>query len=86
MNYTKIALDTPDLLAMLKQRGLQISDEHEALRTLSVVSYFRLACYFRPMEINKQTHEFREGATLGQALALYKFDTALRDLVFGATR
>lgn len=43
MDYTKIALDTPDLLAMLKQRGLQISDEQEALQTLAVVSYFRLA-------------------------------------------
>ena len=56
MEYNKIALDTPDLLAMLKQRGLQVSDEQESLRTLSMVSYFRLACYFRPMEIDKQTH------------------------------
>ena len=86
MDYTKNALDTSDLLAMLKQRGLQVANEQEALQTFSSVSYFRLACYFRPMEIDKQTHEFREGATLEQALALYKFDTALRDMVFGATR
>lgn len=85
-NYNKIALDTPDLLSVLKQRGLQVTDEQEALRTLSSVSYFRIACYFRPMEIDKQTHEFRKGATLDQALALYKFDTTLRDMVFGATR
>ena len=86
MDYTKNALDTSDLLAMLKQRGLQVANEQEALQTFSSVSYFRLACYFRPMEIDKQTHEFREGVTLEQALALYKFDTALRDMVFGATR
>lgn len=86
MEYNKIALDTPDLLAMLKQRGLQVSDEQEALRTLSMVSYFRLASYFRPMEIDKQSHEFRQGATLDQAMELYNFDTALRDMVFGATR
>lgn len=86
MEYNKIALDTSDLLAMLKQRGLQVSDEQEALQTLAVVSYFRLACYFRPMEIDKRTHEFRHGATLDQALELYRFDTALRDLVFSATR
>lgn len=84
--YNKVALDTPVLLALLKQRGLQVPDEQEALRILSLVSYFRIASYFRPMEIDKQTHEFREGATLDQALALYKFDTALRDMVFGATR
>lgn len=85
-NYNKIALDTSDLLVMLKQRGLQVTDEQEALRTLSSVSYFRIACYFRPLEIDKQTHKFRKGATLDQALALYKFDTTLRDMVFGATR
>lgn len=86
MDYTKIALDTPDLLAMLKQRGLLVDNEQKALQTLSSLSYFRLACYFRPMEIDKQTHEFRKGTTLDHALALYKFDTALRDMVFGATR
>ena len=85
-NYNKIALDTSDLLAMLKQRGLQVPNEQEALQTLSLVSYFRIACYFRPMEIDKQTHEFREGATLTHALELYKFDTALRDMLFGAIR
>ena len=85
-SYNKIALDTHDLLDLLKQRGLQVPDEQEALRILSLVSYFRLACYFRPLETDKQTHEFRKGATLDQALALYKFDTTLRDMVFGATR
>lgn len=82
--YDKKALDTPDLLALLKQRGLQVSDEQEALHILSMVSYFRLACYFRPMELDKQTHEFRKGTTMEQVLALYKFDSALRDVVFGA--
>ena len=86
MDYTKVALDSPDLLAMLKQRGLQVTDEQEALQTLSVVSYFRIACYFRPLEINKQTHEFRQGASWDQTMVLYKFDTSLRDMVFGAIR
>ena len=84
--YRKQALDTPDLLAMLKQRGLVVGNDEAALQTLSVISYFRLACYFRPMEADKQTHEFREGTTLEQVLALYEFDTALRDLVFSSTR
>lgn len=86
MEYTKQALDTPDLLSLLKQRGLIITDEQEALKTLSVISYFRLACYFRPMEADKQTHAFRQGTTLEQVMALYEFDTALRDMVFCATR
>ena len=74
------------MLALLKQRGLVITNEQEALKTLSIISYFRLACYFRPMEADKQTHKFREGSTLEQVMALYEFDTALRDMVFCATR
>ena len=74
------------MLALLKQRGLVITNEQEALKTLSIISYFRLACYFRPMEADKQTHRFREGSTLEQVMALYEFDTALRDMVFCATR
>ena len=86
MEYNKQTLDTPDLLALLKQRGLVITNEQEALKTLSIISYFRLACYFRPMEADKQTHKFREGSTLEQVMALYEFDTALRDMVFCAIR
>ena len=82
MEYNKIALDTPDLLAVLKQRGLQVSNDKEACEILSAISYFRLACYFRPMEIDRQTHRFRPDATLDQVLELYKFDTNLRDVVF----
>jgi len=86
MNYNKPALDTPDLLAILKQRGLIINDDQTALKILSVISYFRLACYFRPLEIDKQTHTFRSGTTLEQIMALYNFDTDLRDVVFRAIR
>ncbi len=71
---------------MLKQRGLVVSDDVAALKTLSFISYFRLACYFRPMEADKQTHVFNNGTTLEQVMALYNFDTDLRDIVFGATR
>jgi len=46
MEYNKIALDTPDLLAVLKQRGLKVSNDKEACEILSTISYFRLACYF----------------------------------------
>ena len=84
--YTKSALDTPDLLAILKQRGLVISDESAALATLSTVSYFRLASFLRPLEADKHTHQLRQGSTLEQVLALYEFDTSLRDLVFSGTR
>lgn len=37
MEYNKIALDTPDLLAVLKQRGLQVSNDKEACEILSAI-------------------------------------------------
>ena len=84
--YNKQSLDTPDLLNILKRRGLVIADEQAALQLLSYISYFRLASYFRPLEKDSQTHEFRQGATLEQVLTIYEFDTILRDIVFSAAR
>ena len=34
---------------MLKERGLIIADEQKAIDHLRVISYFRLANYFRPI-------------------------------------
>lgn len=34
---------------MLKERGLIITDEQKEIDNLKVISYFRLANYFRPM-------------------------------------
>lgn len=73
MEYNKQALDTPDLLAILKQRGLVITNEQEAIKKLSVISYFRLACYFRPMEADRQTHVFRQNTTLEQVMVLCEY-------------
>jgi abortive infection bacteriophage resistance protein len=49
MDYTKQPLEHPQILQMLKDRGLIISDENEALAQLKIMSYFRLANYLRPM-------------------------------------
>ena len=42
---------------MLKERGLIIRDDDKAISCLRVISYFRLANYFRPMEADKTTKE-----------------------------
>ena len=55
-----------------------------AEKTLSEVSYFRFAAYLRPMEADKETHQFKPGATFSDAVALYEFDNALRQLIFSA--
>ena len=45
MKYNKQPLDIPAQIAMLKGRGLNIADEQAAEKTLSRISYFRLAAY-----------------------------------------
>ena len=76
--YTKPPLSIADQIARLKAQGLVINDEELAAKTLGEISYFRFAAYLRPMEADKQTHLFKPGSTLENAVALYEFDNALR--------
>ena len=82
--YTKQPISIDDQIAKLRSLGLIIADEDKARKTLSEVSYFRFAAYLRPMEADKQTHQFKHGSTFENAVALYEFDNELRQLLFSA--
>ena len=82
MKYNKQPLDIPAQIAMLKARGLDFGDEQKSQRVLAMISYFRLAAYLRPMEADKQSHQFKPNATFESAVALYDFDAELRELLF----
>ena len=84
MKYSKEALDLPQQIKELKRRGLIVDDEEKTLRLLGVVSFFRLECYFQPMEADKQSRYFKENQHFDNAVALYFFDKKLRTLVFEA--
>ena len=84
MKYNKQPLDIPAQIAMLKERGLSIADEKTAQVTLKTISYFRLAAYLRPMEADKNTHQYKPDASFENAVALYEFDAELRNMVFRA--
>lgn len=84
MNYNKQPLDYPQIIAMLKQRNLQINSDSDALRQLQIISYFRLANYLRPMEIDKVAHTFKPNSNFENAINLYYFDKDLRALMFTA--
>lgn len=86
MDYTKRPLDYPQILQLLKVRGLIVSDENEALRQLKIISYFRLANYMHPMEADKVTHVFKPDSTFENATDLYYFDKQLRVLLFTAVQ
>ena len=84
MQYNKQPLDYSGILAMLKNRGLIVRDDNKAIAQLKVISYFRLANYFRPMEADKTTHIFKPNSYFENAVDLYKFDQELRTLLFNA--
>ncbi len=82
--YNKHALTIDEQIGLLKERGLQIDDVCGAKKVLDAVSYFRLACYWRHMEIDHSTHRFREGSKLEDVLDCYSLDKELRLLLFSA--
>ena len=82
--YTKQPLSIEDQISKLRSQGLIIVDEECVKKVLGEVSYFRFAAYLRPMEEDKQTHQFKAGSTFENAVALYEFDNELRQLLFSA--
>lgn len=83
--FTKPALTVEEQLQLLKDRGLSIMDDKRATRFLEVVSLFRLSPYMRPFQhTGNPDHHFQEGATLRQIVTIYRFDSALRNLVMEA--
>lgn len=67
---------------MLRSRGLSIADDAQAIGQLRIISYFRLANYMRPMELDKTTHIFKPNSRFDNAVDLYYFDKDLRALLF----
>ena len=47
-NYIKTCTSEQDLILLLKNRGLIISDEQKAINYLSNIGYFRLSAYLYP--------------------------------------
>ena len=83
VNYTKTCTLPQDLIPLLKQRGLVISDEQKAINYLSNIGYFRLSAYFYPLLKEPKTeHLYKDDATFDKALDMYRFDRKLRILLF----
>lgn len=73
----------PDLISLLKNRGLSISDEQKAINYLTNIGYFRLSAYCYPLlDEPKTNHRFKHGATFDLVMKMYRFDRKLRILLF----
>lgn len=84
VTYTKQPISVADQMAMLKRRGLLFDDEQKAVECLKIISYFRLANYWKPMEGDKVNHVFKPKSRFENVVALYNFDKELRTLIFSA--
>jgi abortive infection bacteriophage resistance protein len=83
VHYSKPYLSPQDLVALLKSRGLSITDEPKALSYLTNIGYYRLSAYFYPLLNDpKENHLFKAGATLDLVMNMYRFDRKLRVLLF----
>ncbi|MEJ7746720.1 MAG: Abi family protein [Luteimonas sp.] len=80
----KQALTFDEQIARLRERGMVIADADRARHYLSQLNYYRLRGYWMHLEVPSAIsgeHQFREGTTFEQVIALYDFDRHLRLLV-----
>lgn len=86
MEYNKLPIDFPEQLRKLKERGMIITNENDALELLGSISYFRLASYWHSMETDNSSdnHQFYPNTHFEDVINLYLLDEELRALIFTA--
>lgn len=57
MRYDKQPISIADQVAVLKSRGMVFDNEHDAVSILENIGYFRLAGYWRTMELDSTQHK-----------------------------
>lgn len=72
-----------ELVRLLQQRGLDVSELVKAEDYIRHIGYYRLSAYFYPfLENPKNEHRFKPGASFEKVMQLYRFDRKLRLLLF----
>lgn len=84
MKYTKSPKNFTEQVTFIKSRGLAVENETFVRHKLEYISFYRLANYWRPMEEDKITHQFKPGSRFSDVILLYDFDINLRSLIFTA--
>ena len=81
--FQKSYTNPHDLVALLQSRGLTVSDPNKAERYLEYIGYYRLSAYMYPLlQMPKELHQYKQGASFGQVMTLYRFDKKLRLFIF----
>ena len=72
-----------DLVSLLQERGLFVSNTSRAEHFLEHIGYYRLSADMYPLlKIPKNLHLYKEGATFEQVMMLYRFDKKLCVFLF----
>jgi abortive infection bacteriophage resistance protein len=74
--YGKPPLSVPEQLALLRERGIEITDPDAAQIALQQVSYYRLSGYCLPFKDGDK--QYAPGTQLSTILELYEMDRRLR--------
>jgi abortive infection bacteriophage resistance protein len=83
VKFNKPPISVSDQVALLKQRGLKITNDSNAISYLSNINYYRLRAYTYPFQNNTDpNHPFNVSITLDEIIKLYVFDRKIRMLVF----
>jgi abortive infection bacteriophage resistance protein len=88
--FSKPYLTVPDQLALLRSRGMGITDDVRATAALERIGYYRLSGYWYPLRASTSSipreilDKFQLGAEFGQVINLYVFDKKLRFLTLDA--
>ncbi len=88
MAYSKPYLPVADQLALIKSRGIVVSDDALAEAYLNKIGYYRLSGYWYPYRQSKRLgadtvvlDQFRDGTKFSEIVDLYVFDKKLRLLM-----
>ena len=82
-HFRKTYQSAGDLVRLLQQRGLRVSNVIKAENYIRNIGYYRLSAYLYPLlKIPKDLHQFKKRSTFHKAITLYRFDRKLRLLMF----
>lgn len=72
-----------DLVLLLQERKLSVSDPSKAEHYLKHIGYYRLSAYMYPLlEVPKEQHIYKKNASFDKVMMLYRFDKKLRLFMF----
>ncbi len=72
--FEKLPFTIEEQIERLRERGLIITPNDNALHYLSHISYYRLGEYWHSIQSDKVNHIFKVNSKFKDAIALYQFD------------